>query len=459
MPQEYAKAYPRKRFFLEMFTRDISLEECILDLIDNSIDGALRHLQIKTDDLLQDSPDVVDGESELPTIIVSFNANEFQIIDECGGITVEDAKEDTFNFGHAASKYDDATGTLGAYGIGLKRAIFKMGNHFRMESRTADEGFIVDVDLKEWAVNDDNEDDWRFPMELIGGAQADNPAGTKITITELSEDARSSLSDEDLEIGLRRKISRTYALFLDRYIKLEVNGKRVGAIDIPIGFSNEVEPCIEKFSDDDVDVTIIASLAARNEAGNWAEQGAGWYIACNGRLVVIANKTELTGWIGKGGIMPIFQPQYRGFVGVVFFQSENPLKLPWTTTKRSLNRDAAIYRRTKNRMEVAAAPVIRTLQKLYRKDTEETADEREAASKMEAGDIKVYIQRSPRKFNVAKPDVPEAETTTQINFTVQVAEIDRVTAHIGRRMSKARLGRFVFDYYLKSEGLANGNRE
>ena len=36
---QFAKAYPRKHFFFEMFTRDISLEDCILDLIDNSIDA------------------------------------------------------------------------------------------------------------------------------------------------------------------------------------------------------------------------------------------------------------------------------------------------------------------------------------------------------------------------------------------------------------------------------------
>ena len=36
------EAYPRKQFFIEMFTRDIGLEDCILDLIDNSMDALLR---------------------------------------------------------------------------------------------------------------------------------------------------------------------------------------------------------------------------------------------------------------------------------------------------------------------------------------------------------------------------------------------------------------------------------
>ncbi len=40
MPTKLAKAYPRKHFFFEMFTRDLSLEDCVLDLIDNSIDAS-----------------------------------------------------------------------------------------------------------------------------------------------------------------------------------------------------------------------------------------------------------------------------------------------------------------------------------------------------------------------------------------------------------------------------------
>jgi hypothetical protein len=49
MTENYASAFPRKRFFLEMFTRDITLEECVLDLIDNSIDGLIRSRSLNLD--------------------------------------------------------------------------------------------------------------------------------------------------------------------------------------------------------------------------------------------------------------------------------------------------------------------------------------------------------------------------------------------------------------------------
>lgn len=35
-------ADPAKAFFIDMLTRDISLEDAILDLLDNCVDGALR---------------------------------------------------------------------------------------------------------------------------------------------------------------------------------------------------------------------------------------------------------------------------------------------------------------------------------------------------------------------------------------------------------------------------------
>ena len=37
-----AQASPTKQFFVSMLTRDISLADAILDLVDNCLDGALR---------------------------------------------------------------------------------------------------------------------------------------------------------------------------------------------------------------------------------------------------------------------------------------------------------------------------------------------------------------------------------------------------------------------------------
>jgi hypothetical protein len=59
MTTRQANAYPRKHFFLEMFTRDISLEDCVLDLIDNSIDGLVRTRRINVSSSLLDEANAV----------------------------------------------------------------------------------------------------------------------------------------------------------------------------------------------------------------------------------------------------------------------------------------------------------------------------------------------------------------------------------------------------------------
>ena len=41
-------AMPTKRFFVDMFVRDIPLEQAVLDLVDNCIDGAKRTTTAKT---------------------------------------------------------------------------------------------------------------------------------------------------------------------------------------------------------------------------------------------------------------------------------------------------------------------------------------------------------------------------------------------------------------------------
>lgn len=40
--QDFAQASPTKQFFVSMLTRDISLDDAILDLLDNCLDGAMR---------------------------------------------------------------------------------------------------------------------------------------------------------------------------------------------------------------------------------------------------------------------------------------------------------------------------------------------------------------------------------------------------------------------------------
>ena len=58
---------------------------------------------------------------------ITFNENSFSISDNCGGIPWS-LHEYAFRMGNARKERDNNLPTVGVYGIGMKRAIFKIGN-------------------------------------------------------------------------------------------------------------------------------------------------------------------------------------------------------------------------------------------------------------------------------------------------------------------------------------------
>jgi len=62
---------------------------------------------------------------------------------------------------------------------------------------------------------------------------------------------------------------------------------------------------------------------------------AGWYVYCNGRMVIRADQTLTTGW-GMSGekSIPKYHNEFARFRGFTYFTSENASLLPWNTTKR-----------------------------------------------------------------------------------------------------------------------------
>src|ERR1051326_1089403 len=107
-----------------MFTRDIALEDCILDLVDNSVDALLRTRDVNIEqEVLAPGIGSKIPKRERAHIRVDYSDRRFQIADNCGGIAFEDAQNEVFCFGHGRQA---PKGRLGVYGIGLKRAIFRL---------------------------------------------------------------------------------------------------------------------------------------------------------------------------------------------------------------------------------------------------------------------------------------------------------------------------------------------
>ncbi len=98
-----------------MLPRDIKLEDAILDLIDNCVDGAMRQQKSK---LKQKTP------FKGYFAKLRLSADGFEITDNCGGIP-KDYVEEAFSLGRPKVDKDKDLPTIGMYGIGMKRAVFK----------------------------------------------------------------------------------------------------------------------------------------------------------------------------------------------------------------------------------------------------------------------------------------------------------------------------------------------
>ena len=131
---DLAEASPTKQFFVSMLTRDISLADAILDLVDNCLDGALRLANGAEVDYAQHF------------VKIELAADHFSIEDNCGGIPRDVAKNYAFKMGREPDDQRDAESeTIGMYGVGMKRAIFKMGREARVRTRYGDDTFEVPI--------------------------------------------------------------------------------------------------------------------------------------------------------------------------------------------------------------------------------------------------------------------------------------------------------------------------
>jgi hypothetical protein len=125
-------ASPVKAFFVTMLTRDISLADAILDLLDNCVDGILR-----TEHRANASFRGYKAE-------ITFDASHFFIHDNCGGIPWK-LSSYAFRMGRSADQPRNDLPMVGVYGIGMKRAIFKMGRHCLITTRHGADNYEVDI--------------------------------------------------------------------------------------------------------------------------------------------------------------------------------------------------------------------------------------------------------------------------------------------------------------------------
>jgi hypothetical protein len=436
-----AQAHPEKRLFIALLTRDITLIEAILDLIDNSINSAViiggNALQTPRDFL--DMIDKPIRKKGLPEINIDFTGERFDMFDSCGGISFHHARDSVFRFGRTDDDEDDShSDTLSVYGIGLKRALFKLGNKISIFSNHRTGGFKTNIDVAKWEST--KQDSWTIPIESTD--ISNNIAfGTKISVKELYSDITKRMNDDGFLGLLMSRIARTYGYFLGRVVDIYVRGEKIAPIDIRVSDNR----AYENFSVDGVDCGVLAGI--RSTTGKFYQaEDAGWYIYCNGRAVAFADKSDVTGW---GTYLPSFQPKHRPFVGFVFFTSPRPEQLPWTTTKAAINQESGVWQHALRVMSRVGRQVTGFLDNRYTSDgTLISSDELGSVTGSSSSALRAISDVASRTF---VPPRRVDDDTTSIQYKAKKNEIDEVKKYLGKRaLSNGETGRYTFDYFLKN---------
>ena len=432
-----------KSFFVDMLVRDIPLQMAIHDLLDNCVDGALR----------------LRGDQRFEGLEVAITClpEYFEIRDNCGGIDPRTAREYAFRFGRPKN-VKPVPHSVGRFGVGMKRAIFKLGRHFSVSSTSQFHRFVVDVDVAHW----EESPDWHFEFKELEEFPVEVPLeerGTTIRGEQLFQ-AVSDRFDLDYFISrLRMDIQARHQRHLDRGLVVRLNN--ISMVGSSVSFFESglnLRAGVRRDTYNGVMVQQIAGVGPRNPAE------AGWYVFCNGRMVLRADQSEVTGW-GEPNVerLPKYHNNYAWFRGCVFFESEDPASLPWNTTKDGVDQDSGLYRTVRTQMVTMMTPVIQFLREVA---NEEESDEPLTGVLRNASRVPLttLIARtsgaspgsshatSPFAYSrpPAVPELPPNERPKVISYRKPAGIVNKVKASLGLTTNKA-VGEKTFEYYVELE--------
>jgi hypothetical protein len=432
-------AFPTKELFIYMLVKDITLIPAIKDLVDNSVDGARR----------------IKSASDFRGlwVRVAFDANQFKISDNCGGIDNDIARKYAFRFGRP-EEAGQQKHSIGQFGVGMKRSLFKMGSKFTVNSIAERSWFELEVDVNEWKkdpkkwhfVFKDYEDDKR---------QAAAKRGTTIIVTRLHQGVADEFQSDAFETELVAELQDAHREAIDAGLAITVNGVPLHTQPLTLLDSKEMKPAFVKrtiSAKDRKDVTV--RLYAGMSKSKADQDAAGWYIFCNGRLIVAADQTSLTGW-GEGATkrIPKFHPQFSMFRGYVFFDSDDAQLLPWNTMKTGVDTDSPLYRAIKLEMMNLMRPV---LDFSYKWDAEKDRFEDDEGplhtAVNSAMEVRLREVKPNPTFVPPKPPPPKKSDPklAKISYSVPEKQFTTVKRHLGARSAK-EVGEKTFEYYHEME--------
>lgn len=428
-------AFPAKSFFIRSLVKDIDLIDAVLDLVDNSIDNHIRN-----------------NLKERKNIYISLSETKFVIEDNCGGIRRDKVAEEVFRFGKIS---DEKAKTIGVFGIGLKRAFFKMGTNILLESDDGNDFFSVNIG-KEWLKDENN---WR--LHFKEDEKSKGEILFRITITELFPNVAEEFKSTYFVNSLINRIKNTHTIFMDERITIFVNGQKVEPYKFKfLNDDKKFAPFHKKYRYDGVDVEIYAGYSTANIETH--ERMFGWFVFCNDRLILANNLTERTGWGGYKDTRYHYSEDNR-FLGLVFFRSDDPILLPWNTAKDNIQLDSIVYRMAQDEMKKITQRIVSVI-RLTNRTKDLTTGETIGVSFFEGiptTEIKDIVGEQQEIVPAVKGETDYDDLTlvpefTSIQYSKKTSLMKKVKAKLGNsHMSNKKVGEKTFDYYIDMEEISD----
>jgi len=325
---------PTKRVVVDSLTRDATVRASVFDLIDNSIDAArdtiFSELEPHEEHLLPASYRSFE-------ISLELSGTKLKIKDNCGGISHDHLKSMVLRFGERS---DHELG-IGVFGVGLNRALFKLGQTSTLTTDTGLERAELVLDVPTYLMSDN----WFLPAQKLPSS---GKRGTVIEITDLPAGISKDFADREWVQDLTEEIGRRYGQFISKGLAILVDSSPVPAKIMEIRQNSPFPGEYKIFhADNGVSVHLeygqLRDHRFSNEIGydkvrnSQITDDYGWTVICNDRVILMSDRSLKTGWDSG------FHTEFYGFAGIARFVSADPANLPWKTTKTDVDLNNEAY--------------------------------------------------------------------------------------------------------------------
>jgi hypothetical protein len=197
-----------------------------------------------------------------------------------------------------------------------------------------------------------------------------------------------------------------------------------------------------------VKVKLYAGIAERSF------HDGGWYVFCNGRMVLRADQTPTTIWSQVHGLRQ-YHPDLAFFRGYAYFDSDHSALLPWTTTKTGVDVDSPVYKAVQQDMIEISKPVLAFLSSLAKEraalEHGDSAD-RTLALAVETSKAEAMEAIPFSKIFIAPPPAP-----TPPGPRMQKIQYSKSADEVAKAMQMLKVSTFTavgektFEYFMKYE--------